>query len=76
MTTTPTPIGAKVRRVRGRFAGSEGIVVGLEPIHGAPLVSFPLTGDHRITRLLHPSELELVDLGPHPIPAGAVGVVG
>jgi hypothetical protein len=75
MTTTPTPIGAKVRRTRGRFAGSEGIVVALDHVHGTPLVSFPLTGAHRITRQLHPSELELVDLGPHPIPAGTAGVI-
>jgi hypothetical protein len=75
MTTTPTPIGAKVRRTRGRFAGSEGIVVALDQAVGTVFASFALTGDHRITRQLHRSELELVDLGPHPIPAGTAGVI-
>lgn len=70
----PMPVGAKVRRVRGRFAGSEGIVVDLDGV--TVLASFPLTGDHRITRALHPNELALVAVGPFPIPAASVGAVG
>lgn len=66
------PAGAKVRRTRGRFAGSTGIVEAIAD--RSVVVVFHLTGAHYLARLLHPSEVELVDAGPHPIPAASAAI--
>lgn len=65
-------VGAKVRRTRGRFAGTTGIVASTPD--RAVCAIFHLTGDHYLARLLHPSEVEVIDAGPFPIPAHSAAI--